>query len=129
MIFTLREAEQWTREHLYPAAGIEPIEIDIEKLVRGFELLEGLQGNVRFLLSEGRPDDEVRRYMLKYWIWPEEYAQKAIDFLKDPFREAYVFTYYYGRHLMKPWLAGPDRQQVFQRFLTEQWYPSDLVSN
>ncbi len=74
-------------------------------------------------------EEEVQRYMLKYWIWPEEYAQKAIDFLKDPFREAYVFTYYYGRHLMKPWLAGPDRQQVFQRFLMEQWCPSNLVSN
>ncbi len=74
-------------------------------------------------------EDEVQRYMLKYWIWPEEYAQKAIDFLKDSFREAYIFTYYYGRHLMKPWLAGPDRQQVFQRFLMEQWCPSNLVSN
>lgn len=128
MIFTLNEAEQWTREHLYQAAGIQPIEVDMEKLMHGFELLEGLQGNARFLLSEGRSDDEVRRYILKYWIWPEEYAQKAIDFLKDPFREGHIFTYFYGRHLMKPWLEGSDRQQVFKRFLMEQWCPSDLIT-
>jgi hypothetical protein len=131
MIFTLNEAEHWAVEHLYPLAGIEPAEfaeVNIEKLVHAFELLQGLQGNVRFLLSEGRSDDEVRRYMLKYWIWPQEYAQKSIDFLKNPFREAYTFTYYYGRQLMKPMLEGPDRQQVFKRFLTEQLCPSDLVN-
>jgi hypothetical protein len=103
-------------------------ELPREKMHLLPELLQGLQGNVRFLLSEGRSDDEVRRYMLKYWIWPQEYAQKSIDFLKNPFREAYTFTYYYGRQLMKPVLEGPDRRQVFKRFLTEQLCPSDLVN-
>jgi hypothetical protein len=48
--------------------------------------------------------------------------------LRDPFREGYIFTYFYGRHLMKPWLQWDDRQQVFKRFLTEQMCPSDLVN-
>ncbi len=48
-------------------------------------------------------------------------------FLQDPFREAYIFTYSYGRNLMRPWLAGANRLDVFRRFLTEQLYPSELV--
>jgi len=127
MIFTLAEAEQWAAEHLYPAVGITPVSHDIEKLVRARELKEGLYDNARFMLSEGRPEEEVKRYLVKYSLYPEEYAQKMMDFMKDPFREGYIFTYTYGKQLMKPWLEGPDRQQVFKRFLTEQICPSDLI--
>lgn len=129
MVFTLAESEQWAREHLYPAAGIEPIEIDTEKFRRAGELMEGIDGNARFMLSDGRPDDEVKQYLMRYRLIPEEYARKDLEFLRDPFREAYVFTYFYGRRLMKPWLQGDDRQQVFKKFLTEQICPSDLVNS
>lgn len=129
MIFTPTEAEQWSAEYLYPEAGIEPASVDMEKLYRAGELMAGIDGNARFILSEGRPDEEVKQYLVKYWLLPEEYAQKSIDFLKDPFREAYIFTYFYGRQLMKPWLEGPDKQAVFKRFLTEQLCPSDLVKD
>jgi hypothetical protein len=63
---------------------------------------------------------------MKYKLLPDEHAQKALEFLKSPFCEAYVFTYYYGKQLMQPWLQGPDRHAVFRRFLTEQISPSDL---
>ena len=129
MVFTLAESEQWAREHLYPAAGIEPIEIDTEKFRRAGELMEGIDGNARFMLSDGRPDDEVKQNLMRYRRKPEEYARKDLEFLRDPFREAYVFTYFYGRRLMKPWLQGDDRQQVFKKFLTEQICPSDLVNS
>lgn len=35
MVFTDVESEQWAREHLYPAAGIEPLDIDMEKFRAG----------------------------------------------------------------------------------------------
>lgn len=41
--------------------------------------------------------------------------------------EAYVFTYFYGKQLMRPWLQEADRLTVFRRFLTEQVSPSELV--
>lgn len=126
MIFTSEEAEQWAVENLYPAAGIEPIPVDIGKLARAQELMAGIQGNARFMLSDGYSDEEVSQYLVKYGIMPEKRARKALEFLKDPFREAYIFTYFYGRQLMKPWLQGSDRQEVFKRFLTEQICPSDL---
>ncbi|HEU0003819.1 MAG TPA: hypothetical protein VFQ36_23130 [Ktedonobacteraceae bacterium] len=129
MIFTHTEAEQWARKHLYPAAGIEPIDIDTEKVSRAGELMAGIDGNARFMMSDDRPDDEVKQYIMKYALLPEEYAQKDLEFLRDPFREGYIFTYFYGRRLMRPCLQGNDRQQVFTRFLTEQICPSDLVNS
>ncbi len=128
IVFTYSEAERWAREHLYAAAGIEPIDVDTEKFSRANELMAGIDGNARFMMSDGRPDDEVKQYIMKYALLPEEYAQKDLGFLRDPFREGYIFTYFYGKRLMKPWLQGDDKQQVFKRFLTEQICPSDLVN-
>lgn len=126
MIFTPGEAERWASEHLYPEAEIEPVRYDKEKLSKAFELLEATYGNAAFMLNEGRSDEEVKQYLMKYQMLPDEHAQKSLEFLKSPFQEAYVFTYYYGKQLIRPWLQGPDRHNVFRRFLTEQLCPSDL---
>jgi len=126
MIFTPDEAEQWARVNLYPAAGIKPINADRAKIARAGELLGGVEENARFMLSDGRPEDEVGRYLMKYLLIPEDFAQKSLEFIQNPFREGYIFTYFQGKKLMKPYLSGPDKQEVFKRFLTEQICPSDL---
>jgi hypothetical protein len=126
MIFTRDEAEQWAVSNLYPVAGIKPIEVDHEKMARASELMASVEGNARFMLSDGRPENEVKDYLMKYSLIPEHYAENSLAFLKDPFREAYIFTYFYGKKLMKPWLAGSDKQVAFKRLLTEQLCPSDL---
>jgi hypothetical protein len=126
IVFTSDEAEQWAAEHLYPAAGIEYTSGDMVKLSKVRELLEAVDGNAAFMLNEGHPDEKVKQYIMKYKMLPDEHAHKALEFLKSPFSEAYVFTYYYGKQLMQPWLQGPDRHAVFRRFLTEQISPSDL---
>ncbi|MGZ3608572.1 MAG: hypothetical protein ACXWOL_09700 [Ktedonobacteraceae bacterium] len=128
MLFSPEEAEQWLAEHIYPEAGIEPDTVDIAKLRKALELLEyPVGGNAAFLLHEGRSDDEVMQYLIKYSLLPDEEAFKYLEFFKVPFQQAYIFTYFYGRQLMKPWLQRPDRLTVFRRFLTEQVYPSELV--
>ncbi|HEY1390127.1 MAG TPA: hypothetical protein VGF38_16440 [Ktedonobacterales bacterium] len=128
MIFTPDEADYWLAEHIYPEAGIEPDTIDIAQLHAAQELLDyPVMGNAAFLLHEGRSDDEVTRYLMKYMLETEEQARKFLDFLKVPFQEAYIFTYFYGSQLMKPWLEGSDRVSAFRRFLTEQVYPSELA--
>ena len=84
------------------------------------DLLNDIYGNALILFHEGRPDEEILSYTRKYlreaplWLW------------KMPFRGYFGFYEYYGRRLMSPWLQGPDRQQQFQRFLEEQWVPSQL---
>jgi len=88
MIFAPGEIERWLAEQVYPKVGIETDDIDIMKLERAKELLEGVWGNAAFLLYEGRPDAEVMQYMLI----PEEEVPKYVEFLKVPFAESYVFT-------------------------------------
>ncbi|MEO8971675.1 MAG: hypothetical protein ABI406_08765 [Ktedonobacteraceae bacterium] len=127
MIFTPGEQQQWLAEHLYPAVGIEPLSVDWAKLHNVFELLHGVRGNAVFLLREGRSDREVTHYLQCYFMTTDEAALKMLTYLKRPFREAYVFTYFQGKQLMQPWLRGADRFSVFRRFLTEQLYPSELV--
>jgi hypothetical protein len=128
MIFTPDEAEQWLAEHIYPEAGIEPVTFDITKLHAAQELLDyPVMGNAAFLLRESRSDDEVTHYLMKYMLETEEQARKFLDFLKVPFQEAYIFTYFHGSQLMKSWLQGPDRVNAFRRFLTAQIYPSELA--
>ena len=128
LIFSPEEAEQWLAEHIYPEAGIEPDTVDIAKLRKALELLEyPVGGNAAFLLHEGRSDDEVMKYLIKYSMLPDEEVLKYLEFLKVPFQQAYIFTYFYGRQLIKPWLQRPDRLTRFHRFLTEQVYPSELV--
>ncbi|HEX9132174.1 MAG TPA: hypothetical protein VF844_07770 [Ktedonobacteraceae bacterium] len=126
MVFTPDEAERWAAEYIYPEAEIEPVSVDMGKLSKARELLEAIDGNAAFMLNEGRSDEEVKQYIMRYKMLPDEHAQKALEFLKSPFREAYVFTYYYGKQLMRPWLQGPDRHNAFRHFLTEQICPSDL---
>ena len=117
MLFSPEEAEQWLAEHMYPEAGIEPDAIDIAKLSKALELVEyPVGGNAAFLLHEGRSDDEVMQYLIKYSLLHDEEALKYLEFLKVPFQQAYIFTYFYGRQLMKPWLQRPDRLTVFRRF-------------
>jgi len=128
MIFTAEEAEHWLSEHIYREAGIESGVIDIAKLRQAQELLDyPVGGNAAFLLHEGRSDEEVMDYLIKYSAISDEEALKFLEYLKVPFQQAYIFTYFYGRQLMKPWLQGSERWNAFRRFLTEQIYPSELV--
>ncbi len=128
MLFTPEEVEHWLSEHVYREAGIEPEAIDIVKLRKAQELLDyPIGGNAAFLLHEGRSDEDVMDYLIKYSAISAEEAHQFLDYLKVPFQQAYIFTYFYGRQWMGPWLQGPDKWDVFRRFLTEEVYPSELV--
>jgi hypothetical protein len=102
-------------------------QVDRKKLREASELITGVECNAAFMLDEGRSHSEVIQYLKKYQMLNDEEAQKDLEFLQDPFREAYIFTYSYGHNLLRPWLASADRLDVFKRFLTEQVYPSELV--
>ena|SRR5450755_388114 len=127
MIFAPGEVDAWLAEHVYAEAGIEPDGVDSAQLLRANELLEGVWGNAAFLLRQGMPDAEVMRYMQKYMLISDEEAPKCLEFLKVPFQETYVFTYFYGKQLMEPWVQGPDRLQVFRRFLMGEITPTNLL--
>jgi hypothetical protein len=78
------------------------------------------------MLHEGYPDDEVRDYIVRYTLQPDEEAAFLVEELKTPLMKPYIFTYSYGRRLMEPLLQGENRAAVFRRFLTEPLLASDL---
>ncbi len=127
MIFSAGEVEQWLAEHFSSQGHHWADGADILKLRRAADLLQGAAGNAVFLLHEGRSDEEVMKCLLHYTLEPEERLRKLLELVKIPLMEAYIFTYFYGKQLMQPWLQGDDRLAVFRRFLTEQVYPSELV--
>jgi hypothetical protein len=104
------------------------VQVDAAKVHRAHDLLQEAPCNAAIMLSEGRPDEEVVAYLRRYTLHTEDRIRHALAFLKTPLMEGYIFTYTAGKRLMQPLLQGPDRLQVFRRFLTEQLSPSDLVS-
>lgn len=128
MLFAPGEARAWVEQHIYPVVGLAPDDVDAEALRRAGEMLAGVRGNAVFLLHvDGRSDDDVAAYLMRYSLLNEARARKALEFLKSPLWRAYAFTYIEGRRLMQPLLQGPDRHAVFHRLLTEPVYPSLLV--
>ncbi|MBO0793349.1 MAG: hypothetical protein J2P36_20685, partial [Ktedonobacteraceae bacterium] len=55
MVFAPGEAEQWLAEHIYPEAGMNPVNCDLTKIQRATDLLFGVWCNTAWLLREGRP--------------------------------------------------------------------------
>jgi hypothetical protein len=125
LLFAPEEAEEWLAEHIYPDAGMQPDGSDLTKIQRATDLLLGVSCNAAWLLSEGRPDTEVKEYLMRYALVNEETALRLLASLRRPFHEAYTFTYFYGRQLLEPSLQGPQRQERLYQLLTQQILPSD----
>ncbi|GCE14444.1 hypothetical protein [Tengunoibacter tsumagoiensis] len=121
MIFAPGEIEQWLAKHIYPVLGLNTEMENIVKIWQAQDILKGVGCNAALLLQEGRSDEEVQQYMQKYQ------ALVNLDCLKNPFLAPCIFTYYYSKQLIKPWIRQDDRQSTFRRFLTEAVCPSDLV--
>lgn len=126
MLFAPGEAEQWLEEHIYPETGMRPDGSDLTKIQRATDLLFGVSCNAAWLVSEGRPDTEVREYLTRYALLDEEAAHRQLAALRRPFHEAYIFTYFHGRRLLETYLQGPQRQERLLQLLTQQFTPSDL---
>jgi len=126
MLFAPGEEEQWLTEQIYPEAGMSPVHFDLRKIQHATDLLWGVWCNAAWLISEGRPDAEVRNYLIRYALMDEEAASRALASLHRPFHLTYTFTYFYGRRLLETILQGPQRQKRLQQVLTQQLTPSDL---
>jgi hypothetical protein len=126
LIFTADEEQAWLAEHIYPAAGIEPLAIDWQYVRKMSELPMDVQGNAAFLLREGRSDQEVVQYLMRYLLITEEQARHMLVYLKSPFNTARIFSYTAGKRLLQPWLERGDPRIAFTRLLTQQLCPSEL---
>jgi hypothetical protein len=81
--------------------------------------------------ADGRPHDEVLRWLIDVGRFAPEVAAKRLEFIEHPLWRAYVFVYHEGEALLRTWLhevPPADRPARFGRLLREQLWPSAIAA-
>ncbi len=88
------------------------------------DVLSGAQCNAIFMVREGRPDEEIREYLMRY-LQPAGLLEHSRSI---PFFESYVCSYYYGKQLLLSYLQRQERDQLaeYRHCLIEPMFASDL---
>jgi hypothetical protein len=129
VIFDEGEVEAWTRAELYPRAGIvdELSPEEVERMGQAGEALGGVSGNAALMLHvDGKSEEEVIAYLLKYSGRARDEAERSIRFLRHPLYRSYTYTYSYGHELVTQLFKQQDKVTVFKRLLSEPLTPTDL---
>ncbi len=130
IVFPDGEGARWQAEHLYPAAGLTGDPEREARIARARTALRAVSGNAALLLHhEGRSEDEVVAYVMRYALRAENEARQSLRFIADPLWRAYTFTYHVGRDLLGRWLdlaPQPERQSRFLLPLIGQVTPAHL---
>ena len=121
------EAANWLAKHVYPEAGIIPDGSNLRMVLEATDMLWGVRCNAALMLEDGRSEEETVQYLKQYALIDEAAALRAVNGLRLPLREAYIFTYHYGLQLLEPWLGHEGRETALERLLTRQILPSTLV--
>jgi hypothetical protein len=128
VVFPEGEGARWQAEHLYPLAAISGDPEREARIARAQATLRAVSGNAALLLhQEGRTDEEVLAYLMRYALRAENEARQSLRFISDPLWRAYTFTYHVGRDLLRRWLdlaPQPERQSRFLLLLIGQITPS-----
>ena len=128
VIFAPGELEQWQAAHVYPLGAIEGDPQREARISAAAKALSGVGGNAALLLhAEGRPEQDVVEYLMRYGLAHRERAQQRLRFIGSPLWRSYIFTYFYGENLMREWLAGGNPVERYELLLREQIYPSLLA--
>lgn len=130
VVFPEREGRaEWLRTVLYPQAGIM-VDVALQlRLEQVAEKLGGVGGNAAFLLHEDhRPEEEVVAYLQRYGLFTEKEARQSLRFIRNPTYRAYIFNYFYGRHLLQQAFAVGGVRDVFRWVVSEPVTPSAIVA-
>lgn len=117
--------ESFAAEHLHPLGIPYDPEVAAAVSVAG-EALGAVRQNAALTMHQdgGSVDDAVEE--LQRWaLLPRKRAEQAVRFLTDPTWRAYISTYVEGLPRCRAYVAGDATR--FQRLLTEQLTPADLV--
>jgi hypothetical protein len=129
VIFGEGELEAWTRAEIYPRAGIvDELSVEeVERIRQASEALSGVSDNAALMLHvDGKSDEEVIAYLLKYSGRTRDEAKRSIRFLRHPLYRSYTYTYACGHALVKQLCERHDKVTVFKRLLSEPLTPTDL---
>ncbi len=113
-------------EHLSPLGVPYDAEV-VAAVASAGEALAAVRGNVALLLHRdgAGPEDAVAAFE-RWALLPRRRAEKAVQFLTDPTWRAYIFCYVEGLSLCRRFVGGDPAR--FERLLTEQLTPADLVA-
>lgn len=135
MIFNKNEGTRWQAEHVWQPFGIEADPDREARIVDAQWVLRSVGGNAALLMhQEGRPEEEVVRYLMEYGLSTEEEARHRLQFIADPLWRPYIFTYHVGRDLLARWLDHAQendetRESRFVRLLEEQLTPGAIAGD
>jgi hypothetical protein len=97
---------------------------------RALNELQAATANAAILLHhDGRPEREVREYLLEVGATAPERLDHSMRVLNDPVNKTYVFTYTEGARLIRPWLEVEGQTVGFQRLLSAQLSPAILLAD
>lgn len=123
IVFPGDEAQRWLTDHVFAELGIRPDGSDLAAVHEARNTLWGVWGNAAFLAAEGRPDEELAAYLRRWCLYDDEEIGRALPLLRPSAMSPYVFGYFHGWELLRPWLADPAN---VRRLLTEHLLPSDV---
>ncbi|HWJ64256.1 MAG TPA: hypothetical protein VNS19_19955 [Acidimicrobiales bacterium] len=91
------------------------------------EALSAVRGNAALILHDrGGSEEDAIEELSRWALLPRDRAAKSISFLTHPTWRAYIFCYVEGLPRCRTFVGGDaDR---FERLLTEQFVPADLVA-
>ncbi len=128
MIFGDAGLAAFLQDELCPLAGLPDSEVDTQiRIRRATEALRGVGGNAALLLHrDGRPPDEVQRYIERYALDTPQEAAHTLKFLQSALFRSYIFNYAMGKALLAPLLEGSQATANFGRLLSEPFTPSQV---
>ena len=94
------------------------------------EILDEARLNAALLLhADGRPRDEVLRYLVDVGRLAPVVAAKRLEFIEHPLWRLYIYVYFEGEELLRRWLhlvPPADRPARFGRLLSEPHTPRSI---
>jgi hypothetical protein len=131
MIFRDGGDHQWTRDALFPAAGLSDAALaaadQLPVITEAMKALRRVTGNAAIRYHNGRfSREQAIDYIQTYGLTSPARAEKSFSFLSHPLYRSYGFTYTEGYDLID---RQPDKGPVFRRLLSEQVLPSQLASS
>ncbi|MHA2495650.1 MAG: hypothetical protein ACXAEI_09175 [Candidatus Hodarchaeales archaeon] len=132
LLFSRREALEWTAAQIFPLLPKQPV-FDIEthlKILEANQAFDGLSSHIALLLYvDGCTKEEVVEFASKHSASTEERIQASLKFIQHPLWRSYVFNYFYGEIMVRQWCEKGDRERRFQELLRKQFWPSLLKSS
>ena len=131
IIFTPEEAAEWMVKNIYNKLNIKTDDVNLPYLYRAarFNSLDQICGNAAIMFNDGCTENEVRKYIKKYTLLPEELINHVVNRFKTSlFKSIYSFSYFYGKKILKDLLDKEEKQiDIFNSLLKEETYPSLLL--